>query len=281
VRSSEQIFHKLKQKAAKMDNFFAVYDREFAQFFGNAPVVVEVGVNHGGSLLMWRELFGPGARIIGVDIDPAVAKMREHGFEIFLGDQRSVEFWRAFFNQVGQIDVLIDDGGHTNKAQIVTLTSALPFIRDGGIILIEDVFCSYISRRGNPSRFSFMNYVKLTIDRLQTRSKFLKMPTHPLAETIYSMTIYDGIVCLHVNRALCHRSNVVHVGSDGIGALDDAFADKRLVSFETGRRGRQLIGKLPPWLGRVVIKCYYLVNDLLIRVRMWAENQSVRKYWRG
>ena len=85
---------------------------------------------------MWREFFGKDARIIGVDNNPNAKKLEEHGFEIHIGDQGSSDFWQRVFKSVGSIDVLIDDGGHTNEQQIVTVSSSLEHINPGGKIIV-------------------------------------------------------------------------------------------------------------------------------------------------
>ena len=70
------------------------------------------------------------------------------------------------YNKVGKIDILLDDGGHYNKQQIITLNSSIPNITDGGMIVVEDCHASYMSEFGNPSKFSFMNFSKYIIDKI-------------------------------------------------------------------------------------------------------------------
>ena len=60
------------------------------------------------------------ARIIGVDLDPNAKKMEKYGFEIFIGNQASPDFWNKFFEKVGNVDIILDDGGHTNETQTIT-----------------------------------------------------------------------------------------------------------------------------------------------------------------
>ena len=72
-----------------------------------------------------------------------------------------------FYNKVGKIDILLDDGGHYNKQQIITLNSSIPNITDGGMIVVEDCHASYMSEFGNPSKFSFMNFSKYIIDKIK------------------------------------------------------------------------------------------------------------------
>ena len=62
---------------------------------------------------MWREFFGKDARIIGIDLNPKAKQFEKYGFEIFIGDQSSKKFWSNFYNEVGNIDILLDDGSYT------------------------------------------------------------------------------------------------------------------------------------------------------------------------
>ena len=163
----QRVFSELKQKSLKVDSYFPIYHSLFEPYRDRPNLVfVEVGVLNGGSLVMWRELFGPTARIIGIDYSPTAERMRDKGFEIHIGDQGSPQFWEKFFHEVGSIDVLLDDGGHTNKHQITTVESALDHIKDGGMIVVEDTVTSYLKQFGNPSRYSFMNYAKLVADKI-------------------------------------------------------------------------------------------------------------------
>ena len=95
----EAIFLGLEQESVKVSSYFAVYDAVLAKYKGKKDLVlVEIGVMNGGSLFMWRSFFGNDARIIGIDFSPTAAAMRDKGFEIFIGDQSSPEFWRGFFH---------------------------------------------------------------------------------------------------------------------------------------------------------------------------------------
>jgi hypothetical protein len=68
-------------------DYFPVYERHFAPFKNSAVTVLEIGVNKGGSLAMWRDYFGPEATIIGVDINESCRILENDGFLIEIGDQ--------------------------------------------------------------------------------------------------------------------------------------------------------------------------------------------------
>jgi hypothetical protein len=123
----------------KWRHYFGVYDRHLSTFRGRSPVVVEIGIYSGGSLPMWREYFGPGCQIHGIDIEPACTSYADDGIDIHIGDQADPEFWRGFIEKVGRVDVVIDDGGHEAHQQIATLEALLPAITPGGVFICEDV----------------------------------------------------------------------------------------------------------------------------------------------
>ena len=155
-----QIYKNLKRESLKCDTYFQVYEEMFSKYVGKKITFVEVGVLQGGSLFMWREYFGKDARIIGIDLHPNAKELEKHGFEIFVGSQSDKNFWRNFYNKVGKIDILLDDGGHVNDQQIITLSESINNVNDDGIIMTEDVHTSFLKKFGTPSKYCYINYSK-------------------------------------------------------------------------------------------------------------------------
>src|SRR6266851_3385960 len=110
----------------KWDHYFDIYDRHFKNFRGRDVVIVEIGIYSGGSLEMWRDYFGANCRIIGVDIEPACKVYESNSVRVFIGDQADREFWKRLKQEVGTVDIVIDDGGHASQQQIITLEEMLP-----------------------------------------------------------------------------------------------------------------------------------------------------------
>jgi 23S rRNA U2552 (ribose-2'-O)-methylase RlmE/FtsJ len=182
----------------KWMHYFDIYDRHFSPFRGKKITVLEFGVQHGGSLQMWRKYFGKSARIIGVDIDPRCLEARRPGIEVFIGDQEDREFLRTLRERIGTVDVLIEDGGHTMPQQINTFEEFWPAISDGGVFLIEDLHTSYWKRFGggylNPA--SFIEYAKRLIDQ---QNAWHAEPDSVLVVDDYTRSIrgmhtYDSII---------------------------------------------------------------------------------------
>ena len=117
-----------------------------------------------------EKYFGNQCRIIGIDNNQNCKKLEEHGFEIYIGNQADRNFWENFYNKVGKIDILIDDGGHTNFQQSISLDCSTENINDGGLIVIEDTHTSYLNQYGNPSNYSFMNLLFKYVDKINHRS---------------------------------------------------------------------------------------------------------------
>lgn len=105
----EKYFHNNdKRLIDKWMHYFDVYDRHLSKYRGKEIVMVEVGVFQGGSLQMWKDYFGPQAKIYGVDIDPRCKTLEEENIEIFIGSQADRKFLREIKNKIPKIDILLD-----------------------------------------------------------------------------------------------------------------------------------------------------------------------------
>lgn len=136
----------------KWEHYFEMYHAHFQRFAGQREVnVLEIGIYSGGSLGMWRSYFGEGCHVYGVDIEEACKSYENDYTTVFIGDQEDREFWRRFRENTPPIDIVIDDGGHRAEQQLVTLEETLPYMRQGGVYLCEDIsnrnyFAAYASR---------------------------------------------------------------------------------------------------------------------------------------
>ena len=181
----------------KWMHYFDIYHRHFQRFRGRPVVVLEFGVNQGGSLQMWRKYFGRKAMIYGVDIDPRCAELDGRRTKIFIGDQEDREFLRSIAAEIGKIDVLIEDGGHTMGQQIATFEELYPHLSEDGVFLVEDVHTSYWPRYGGGHQRpdTFMEYAKGLTDQLNAwHSREDGFAVDDFTRTTRSMHFYDSIV---------------------------------------------------------------------------------------
>lgn len=248
-------------RSVKHSTYFETYDALLAPYRGKAITFVEIGIFDGGSLFMWRDYFGPNARIIGIELNPEAKKWEDHGFEIFTGSQSDETFWQKFFAEIGPVDILLDDGGHTYEQQIITTECALPHIKDGGLLVVEDTHTSYMRGFG-PRRYSFMAYVKRRLDKINRR--YGRLAKRGGAETrIWSVQVFESITAFHINRAASERiSTPTENNSNAPQAIDFRHFDNALYQRVTAKSTAKKDGKKALGSGKIARRFWKLVTRL-------------------
>jgi len=124
----------------KWNNALDAYQRHFATLAGKPVAVAEVGVQSGGSLLMWKSVLGQQIKLYGLDINPACKQFQEANVKITIGDQGDWAMWQGFFTKVDTgLNVIVDDGSHQAPHMLTTLFASFQHILPGGYIVIEDI----------------------------------------------------------------------------------------------------------------------------------------------
>lgn len=95
----------------------------------------------GASLRMWKHFF-PQARIWGLDIEDK-SFVEEPRIRVFQGDQSDPELLAAITEEIGRLDVVIDDGSHRPAHVIASFAYLFPRLADNGIYVVEDTQTSY------------------------------------------------------------------------------------------------------------------------------------------
>jgi hypothetical protein len=221
---------------AKYSNYADLYDSVFATL-PKDPTIMEIGVANGGSLQTWRNLAGTDARIIGIDLNPDIATMRSEGFETLVMDTGADSTWTVLRRDFGrELDLLIDDGGHTNRQQLRTIIHGPALVRDGGWVVIEDLHASFMRYFGNPSPFSparFLNQLTSDLHRLSTQSSV--KPKRPnLATSVQYVVTGPSWVGLRIG----------HSPDEPLSAGSDVQLMDREHRWD-GWFGARLEGKLP------------------------------------
>jgi hypothetical protein len=224
---SYKSFMKSPHKSSKHSTYFDVYDDLLGKFRGKEITFVEVGVSTGGSLFMWRDFFGPQARIIGIDLNPNAKKWEHDGFEIYIGSQADEKFWEDFKREVGAVDILLDDGGHTYAQQIITAEMMLGAIKDGGLLIVEDTHTSYMRGFG-PRKYSFIAYAGNMVDKINSRFSHLRRNGR-VDTRVWSIRFFESFVVFYVDRELSGKLSS-EVNNEG---LDDQAYDYRYGAQKT------------------------------------------------
>jgi hypothetical protein len=135
--------------------------------------------------------------ITGVDVNPRCASLTAPGISVVIGDQENRQFLNDLAERVGEIDIVIDDGGHTMAQQIATFEELWPRVRDGGVFLVEDLHTSYWANYGGGYKRpgTFIEYAKDLIDQQHawhSREETLKVDDY--TRSIRGMHVYDSII---------------------------------------------------------------------------------------
>jgi hypothetical protein len=91
----------------------------------------------GASLRAWNDYF-VNSKIYGADIQEDT-QFEENNIKTFLCDSTKKESVDAVFKDF-KFDIIIDDGWHLDTAQLSTLKNFFPYLKDGGLYIIEDIY---------------------------------------------------------------------------------------------------------------------------------------------
>lgn len=194
----------------KWHHVLPLYDRYLAPWRGRPLRFLEIGVFHGGSLWLWREVFGPEATIFGIDIDPACAAQDGRHGQVRIGSQADPAFLAAVVEEMGGVDVVLDDGSHDSRHIRASLAALFPRLADGGLYMVEDLHAAYwpsfSGGYGAPS--SFMSDVKAMIDDLHHWYHEEGQRIDATRDHLRAIHVHDSFVALEKGRPLPPRHTV-------------------------------------------------------------------------
>ena len=151
-----------------ISGFIQLYQKYFSSFKDSKINILEIGVENGDSLRIWREFF-TNANICGIDIDQKDFKIEN--VDIRQGDQSNHSFLLSLINYYKKFDIIIDDGSHQAKHIITSFNYLFPYLSENGIYVVEDLQTSYFPRYGGSrinlnKKRSSMNFIKSLTDSI-------------------------------------------------------------------------------------------------------------------
>lgn len=115
--------------------------------------IAELGVLEGGSLLMWRDYF-PNSMIYGFDFNVDFLNKFKNKYnnetriilnQINVKDRNNIK--NVFSNINKQFDIIIEDTTHQFDDQIRVIQNVYPYLKPGGLLIIEDIFKKYNEKK--------------------------------------------------------------------------------------------------------------------------------------
>ena len=127
--------------------YTGIYTLFFARFVENPVVFAELGIDSCSSIAMWYNYFKhPDTKIFGFDINTNhinhLNSLEGDNIKGLFMDVSKEESIKNGLSQIGEkIDILIDDTSHIFEDQIKIIKNSLAFVKSGGLIIIEDIYC--------------------------------------------------------------------------------------------------------------------------------------------
>jgi len=199
-------------------HYLPVYESALSAFRSRPIRMMEIGVDRGGSMQMWRRYLHPESVIVGIDIRPKTRQFDEpsQGLHVRIGRQEDISFLQSVVTELGPFDVILDDGSHMTSHMVETFRYLFPNgLASGGIYIVEDIGANYC-KPFRDSPMTFVDFTKWLIDAMHAPCQAKNWePRHnlvgdphrlmefcvPLATTlIEKVEFYDSI-------ALIHRAN--------------------------------------------------------------------------
>ena len=186
----------------KWHHYIPIYDRYLSQYRNTEFKFLEIGVDRGGSLQMWRKYFGDKAMIYGIDINPECTKFDGIAGQVRIGSQSDPQFLEDVIDEMGGVDVILDDGSHQMEHIEKTLNTLFPRLNYSGLYIIEDLHTAYWNHWGGGlhSDKNFFNIVRRICDDIHRWYHGGGLQCQPWAEECSSMHIFDSIVILEKNK---------------------------------------------------------------------------------
>lgn len=169
----EMAFQKKCSKSRKKHYYTKWYDFYFKSLRHKNNNILEIGVDEGISLEVWREYFY-NSSIYGIDkYSKTIPKAIKKDFKIFIGDQDDKEFLKNVCNHVRSgFDIIIDDASHIPQKQIISFKYLFEKLNNGGIYVIEDTYSSYYPKFKNNKIRSSIDFFKKRVDDVNFHGRF-------------------------------------------------------------------------------------------------------------
>lgn len=155
-----------KHKARKYEWYIDAYEAQLGHL--EPKTLLEIGIAFGGSARMWQEYF-PSVKYYAIDIKPP--KLETSLEKLFIGHQADKKLLRQVGKEIGQIDIVIDDGSHHMKDQQTSFEGLFPYVSPGGWYIIEDLHTAYWPsyHGGYRKKHNTIEYLKGIVDSLNSR----------------------------------------------------------------------------------------------------------------
>lgn len=125
-------------------DYETVYENYFKDLRNEEIKMLEIGIFQGGSAKAFRDYFAKG-KIYCIDIiDNSINILKnEERIYPYKVDQGNRDQLKKLMEEIGKVDIILDDGSHCMDHMQISFGFLFPYVKKGGIYIIEDVHTSY------------------------------------------------------------------------------------------------------------------------------------------
>jgi hypothetical protein len=187
----------------KRHHYFPLYELYLRRWRNQPLRFLEIGVSKGGSLEMWRQYFGPQAQIYGLDINPACSRFNGQFGQVRIGSQDDPVFLNAIVDEMGGVDVVLDDGSHIMSHIRTSFLTLFPRLSEGGSYIIEDLHTSYWNEFGGGVNESanFYNFIRELIDDMHKWYHESGVKHSATAGLVTGIHVHDSLAAIDKGQA--------------------------------------------------------------------------------
>ena len=116
------------------------YDKLLSGKRDSLQTMLEIGIDTGASMMMWRDYFSK-ADVYGIDLNIPPSVQGQPRLYPGIADQENTDQLRTLLASWKNplFDFIIDDGGHHVKQQRVSFEFLWAHVKPGGLYIIEDL----------------------------------------------------------------------------------------------------------------------------------------------
>jgi len=165
-----ELCHMMKKnnvdKGLGLHNYSTFYEYLFSSLRHSRLNFLEIGnKKYGVSLPAWQQYFTNARVLYADDANPS----ENQSIRVF--DQRSAEDVNRLMNEIGSMDIIIDDAVHMFSENLFLIQHLFHHLNDGGIYIVEDLT--------KETKQSFLNYKQELLEQLPIRFFFILDIPHP------------------------------------------------------------------------------------------------------
>ena len=131
---------------ASYHSYDTIYSSLLSKYRNQAGTILEIGVQYGGSALLWHEYL-PLYKLVLIDtVDQVHPSIRE---KMLIDRYKYIEvdaYTKETIASLKQLypegfDIIIEDGPHNIETQLFTIQEYSKLLKDGGTLVVEDIQC--------------------------------------------------------------------------------------------------------------------------------------------